>query len=255
MSYNPYSLEGKTILVTGASSGIGKITAVECAKLGASVIITARNEERLTNTYDSLDRSAGQNHQMVLADLSTDEGIALLISNLIHLDGVFSNIGIGIVTPIKFIKDEVLEKLFQVNTFSHVKLARDLFKKRILNKNASYVFTGSVGGTTLFNSGNTTYGMTKAALISFMKSCAVDFSSRGIRCNAICPGMIVTPLTSTDGAITDADQAKDIEKYYLLKRYGRPEEVAWAAAFLLSDASSFITGTTIFVDGGASVAH
>lgn len=251
--YNPYSLENKTILVTGASSGIGKATAIECAKLGASLVITGRNEERLKAVYDSLDRTFGQEHQMVIADIATDEGLALLVESVKDLDGVSSNVGIVVNSaPIKFLKDEALNQVFGVNAFSHVKLARDLYKKKILNKGASYVFTASVGGVTAYNLGNSGYGMAKAALNSFMKFCAVDFASRGIRCNSICPGMIETPLVSTNGAFTAEDFEKDKE-LYLLKRYGRPEEVAWSTAFLLSDASSFITGVSLFVDGGVSI--
>ena len=250
---NPFSLENKKILVTGASSGIGKATAIECAKLGASLVITARNEERLKSVFDELDRSRGQEHSMVLADLSSDEGQNTLISSLSELDGVSSNAGIIVVNaPIKFLKDDVMENVYNVNAMAHVKLARDLYKKKILKKNASYVFTVSVGGVTAFNVGNAAYGMAKAALNSFMKFCAVDFATRKIRCNSVCPGMIETPMTDTNGIFTEDDYKKDME-HYLLKRYGKPEEVAWTTAFLLSDASSFITGVSLLVDGGASI--
>lgn len=252
--YNPFSLKDKTILVTGASSGIGRATALECSKLGATVVITGRNEERLQEVFDSLDRQFGQEHIIIAADLANDEGIAHLVSNLPKLDGVSSNAGIVVnSSPVKFIKDELMDKVFHMNARSHVKLARDLYKKKLLNKGASYVFTASVGGVTSFNLGNSTYGMAKAALNSFMKFCAVDFATRNIRCNSICPGMIHTPMTEPTGTFTEEDYQKDIEAHYLLKRYGRPEEVAWTTAFLLSDASSFITGATILVDGGASI--
>lgn len=251
--YSPYSLEGKKILVTGASSGIGKATAVECAKLGASVVVTGRNEVRLKAVFEELDRNSSQEHQMVIADLATDEGLEKLISEMPVVDGVSSNAGVskGIV-PIKFIKDDVMEDIMNVNLISHVKLARNLFKKKKLNKEASYVFTASIGGVKSFSVGNSMYGMSKSAINAFSKFCAVDFSSRMIRCNAVCPGMIETPMTGSNGTVTQEDYEKDKENY-LVKRYGKPEEVAWTTAFLLSDASSFITGTSIIVDGGASV--
>lgn len=252
--YNPYSLEGKTILVTGASSGIGQATAIECSKLGANVIITARNEERLKKTFDALDTSMGQQHQMVMADVSTSEGLDALVSALPALDGLSSNAGMAVGNkPIKFIKDDDIQTIMQTNTFSHAMLAKLLFKKKLLNKNASCVFTASIGGTKSYGPGNTIYGMSKAALESFVKYAAIEFAPRGIRCNNVCPGMIETPLINLD-ALTDEDKAIDAEKY-LLKRYGQPVEVARTTAFLLSDASSFITGTSIIIDGGYTVNH
>ena len=252
--YNPYSLEGKTILVTGASSGIGQATAIECSKLGASVIITARNEERLKKTFEDLNASMGQQHKMVLADVSTTEGIEALVSQLPALDGLSSNAGMAIGNkPIKFIKEDDVQAIMQVNTYSHAILAKLLFKKKLLNKNASCVFTASIGGVVSHGPGNTIYGMSKAALQSFVKYAAIEFATRSIRCNNVCPGMIETPLINLD-ALTDEDKAIDADKY-LLKRYGQPIEVARTTAFLLSDASSFITGTNIVVDGGYTVNH
>ena len=254
MSYNPDSLENKTILVTGASSGIGKATAIECSKLGATVVVTARNEERLQAVYSELDRSFGQSHQMIIADLSTEEGVADLVSKTPSLDGVSSNAGLPKTLLIKFIKQETLQEILNINTFSHVNLAKLLFKKKKLNQAASYVFTASIGGTTSFGPGNSVYGMSKAAINSFMKFCAIEFATRGIRCNSVSPGMIVTPMTQDSSTFTKEDYEKDAEKY-LLKRYGRPEEVARTIVFLLSDASSFITGDTILVDGGFTANH
>ena len=252
--YNPYSLKGKTILVTGASSGIGKATAVECAQLGANVIITGRDEKRLGDTLNILDTSKGQAHHSIIADLTKIDGIESLTNQMMSVDGVSDNAGLSVGNkPIKFIKEEELTLVMNTNTFSHVNLAKLLFKKKLLNKNASYVFTASIGGNTSHVTGQTLYGMSKSALDSFMKYCAIEFSSRGIRCNSVCPGMIETPLIHQD-TLTDEDKAEDV-KSYLLKRYGLPEEVARVNAFLLSDASSFITGTSIVVDGGYSVNH
>lgn len=252
--YNPYSLENKTILVTGASSGIGKVTAMECSKLGATVIITGRNEQRLNDTFKELNTSYGQQHISIVADLSTEEGVADLVSQIPSLDGVSSNAGIPTTILIKFIKQETLQDTWNINTVSHVNLAKLLFKKKKLNQGSSYVFTASIGGTTSFGPGNSVYGMSKAAINSFMRFCAIEFSTRMIRCNSVSPGMIVTPMTQDSSMFTKEDYEKDAEKY-LLKRYGRPEEVARVITFLLSDASSFITGETILVDGGFTANH
>ena len=252
--YNPYSLENKSILVTGASSGIGRATAIECSKLGAQVIITARNEERLKAVYNELDTSFGKNHQMVIADLSLDEGLDKLVSQISAIDGLSSNAGIAVGNkPIKFINGDDIQSNLQTNTYSHVLLAKLLFKKKLLNKGASCVFIASIGGTISYGPGNTIYGMSKTALESFVKYAAIEFAPRGIRCNNVCPGMIETPMNNLD-ALTDEDKAIDADKY-LMKRYGQPVEVARTTTFLLSDASSFITGTSIVVDGGYTVNH
>ena len=241
-------------MVTGASSGIGRATAIECSKLGATVVVTARNEERLSAVLSEMDTSMGQNHQMVISDIATSEGIDKLIAVLPTLDGLSSNAGIALGnSPIKFIGEEQMHNLMQTNTYSHVLLAKNLFKKKLIEKNGSIVFTASIGGTISHGPGNTLYGMSKNALLAFAKYAAIEFAPRGIRVNCVSPGMIETPLINLD-ALTDEDKAIDAEKY-LLKRYGRPEEVARTTAFLLGDASSFITGTTIVVDGGYTVNH
>lgn len=250
--YNPYNLKNKVILITGASSGIGRETALTCSKLGATVIITGRNEARLTQTLHDLDTSYGQNHMSITTSLSTSEEIDSFVSKLPVLDGVSSNVGIAITKPIKFFKIDDLSQTMEVNAFSHALLAKTLYKKKKLNTGASYVFTASIGGTLGFSVGNGIYGMSKAALDSLMKFCAVEFATKDIRCNSVCPGMILTPMNSGEGTLSNDDYEADKEQY-LLKRYGQPEEVALPIAFLLSDAASFITGHSMVIDGGRTV--
>ena len=250
MLYNPFNLENKTILVTGASSGIGKATAIECAKLGATVIITARNESRLRNTLESLDTESGQQHQMILADLTIETDLAKLIEETPNLDGMSLNAGVVRTVPIKFIKNEELMEVLNTNTLSTFNLIHGLLKKKKINKNASIVFTSSIAGIYTVSMGNTMYSISKGALNAFMKNFALEFAAKGIRSNSVNPGMIDTNILTGRLSTEDLDKNKGL---YPLGRYGKPEEVAWAIIYLLSDASSWVTGHTLVIDGGVTL--
>lgn len=246
MRYNPYSLKGKTILITGASSGIGADTAVESSRMGATVLITGRNEERLSQTLSRLDTSFGAAHQMIVADLTDEESLNALVSQIDCIDGLVNNAGVNRVKPVAFIKQEDLEYVFQSNTWTAVNLTRLLCKKKKLKKNSSVVFTSSVSA--FFNApGRALYAGSKAALTSFMRSFAVELADKGIRANAVHPGMVETKMIAEN--LTEEELQNNL-KEYPLNRFGKPEDVAWAIIYLLSDASSWITGTSMVVDGG-----
>jgi len=248
MLYNPFSLEGKTILVTGASSGIGRTTAIECSKMGASVIITARNEERLKATMDSLCTESGQTHQMFLADLSSQEGVNALVEELPHLDGVSLNAGIVKTLPVKFINKDDLTDVLNVNMMGPILLAQRLLKKKKITKGSSVVFTSSIGGVMISTVGNTMYGVSKGGLNAFMKGMALEMASIGIRSNSVNPGFVATNILSA-GTISEEDLKKNVAAYPL-GRFGKPEDIAYAIIYLLSDASSWVTGHTLVIDGG-----
>lgn len=245
--YNPFSLEGKTILVTGASSGIGQATAIECSKLGAKVVITARNEERLKETLCQLE---GDGHQMILADLTNEDEIKALADQCPNLDGIVNNAGVGTVKPVAFYSQKEIDKVFSANTFAPMFTNKWLLKKKKINNNASIVFTASVA-TICSSVANGIYGTSKAALASYMKYCARELAPKGIRSNAVHPGMVETKLIH-GGAFSEADLEKDLQNYPL-GRYGKPEDVAYAIIYFLSDASSWITGTSLFIDGGCTL--
>lgn len=249
---NPYSLEDKTILVTGASSGIGKATAIACANLGATVIITGRNEERLNQALKELNSISSNSHEAIIADLMSHSELEDFIVKLPYLNGVSSNAGIVETKLVKFLNKEDVEKIWQINTLAHTLLIKCLMKKKKLRDNSSIVFTASVAGINTFPLGNAAYGMSKAAVNAFMKYIAVEFASKGIRSNSVCPGMIHTPMTDTLGSISEEDLKLNKQKY-LLNRFGNPEEVANAICFLLSNAASFITGQSLIIDGGLSI--
>ena len=246
--YNPMSLVGKTILVTGASSGIGQAIAIECSKLGATVICTARNESRLQETLSLME---GEGHSYVAANLTDTSSLDNLVDQLPKLDGVSHNAGIGISMLTSFAKDEEVFRIINANTLSMVQLQTRLLKKRKINKKASLVFMSSIGAK-IISTGGTFYGMSKAALVPYVKGLAHELGKKGIRANSIHPGMVETPLIHRKDI--DDKEAYEIDKArYPLGRYGEPQDVAHLAAFLLSDASSWITGSQYIIDGGRLV--
>ena len=244
MSYNPYSLAGKIILITGASSGIGRATAIECAKLGAKVIITARNEERLTETLNGLE---GMGHQAVVADITVEDDRKRLVDTLPQIDGFVCNAGITKRKPVSFVKEEDLLEVFNTNTFAAFLLTKTIIKTKRMNKDGSIVFVSSMAAK-MVTPGNSMYAASKAAIESFSRSCAQEYAGKGIRSNAVLPGMVETPLIN-GGMLSQEDMERD-KQHYMLKRYGKPEEIAWAIIFLLSDASKWITNTSLIVAGG-----
>lgn len=244
--YNPFSLEGKTILITGASSGIGRATAIECSKLGANVIISGRNEERLAETRNSLICQSGQEHMSIIADLTDEIQTTKLVESIDSIDGVVNNAGVNRIKPIHFIKMEDLDYIFHSNTFSSVTLTKMLVKKKKIKNGGSIVFTSSVSA--FYNApGRALYASSKSALTSFMRSFAIELAEKNIRANAVHPGMIETNFIKEN--LSEEDLKKNISEYPL-KRFGKPEEIAWAIIYLLSDASSWVTGTSMIVDGG-----
>ena len=248
--FNPFSLHGKTILVTGASSGIGQETAIACSKMGARVIVTARNPERLKETFDQLDvRTDG--HMQLFADLTSQEDVEQLIASLPALDGAVLCAGNSTTLPLQFGSREKFDEMFDVNFFAPVELLRLMYKKKVLQKGASVVMIASIGGTHSFMPGNGVYGASKAAVNSTMKFCARELASKKIRVNSVNPGMVNTKLIQ-GGAISEEQHKLDMEKYPL-KRYGEPEDIAFGIIYLLSDASSWVTGHSLVIDGGVTI--
>lgn len=245
---NPFSLEGKTVLVTGASSGIGRRTAIECAGLGASLIITGRDETRLSETFAILE---GENHKMVIADLTDDTSRASLIAELPKLDGIVLCAGKNMNLPMAFSTRQKFDSVFEINFFGQVETLRLLSKKKKLEQGCSIVFVSSIGGVFNHTVGGGIYGATKAALHSTMKFFAVEFAARQIRVNSVNPGMVETPLIH-DSPLSQEELAKDVANYPL-GRYGEPKDVAYGVIYLLSDAASWVTGHALVIDGGVTI--
>lgn len=249
--YNPFSLSGKTILVTGASSGIGRGIAVECAKMGARVVLTGRNEERLRETLSQMPlvENTGA-HLIIPADLTSTESIDVLVAQLPLLNGVVQNAGINKRMTCQFIKEGDMQSILRTNLESPILLQKSLLKKKKIADGGSVVFTASLAARQQ-TPGNAVYSTSKAGIIAYAKTLAVELASKKIRVNSILPGMVWTDILNNTKI--DIEMYKENEKSYPLGRYGVPADIAPLAVYLLSDASSWMTGTEINIDGGAGL--
>lgn len=245
---NPFSLEGKTILVTGASSGIGRGIAIACAKMGGTVILNGRNEERLQETLSVLE---GKNHQILVGDLSKQEDLQRMADTLPELQGWANSAGIPKVCPIKHFDRKDVEEIFNVNITSTMLLLSMLVKKKKLKRGASVVLISAVTGAFVGSKGDTSYCATKGAVNGFMKGAALELAPQGIRINSINPGLVPTSILNLANDIAGEEHHTEIMlERYPMKRLGTPEDIGNGAVYLLSDASSWVTGTNLVIDGG-----
>lgn len=248
--YNPFSLEGKTVLVTGASSGIGREIAICCAASGANVIVTGRNIDRLEDTFCTLQTSLGQLHKLYASDITDDEGIMSLVNAVGQLDGLVHSAGINDKTLLKYIDRNKIEKMFQINYSTPLLLTKELFRQKKLNGNCSLVFISSISSIYATIS-NALYASSKGAINSLIRVLALELSGKKIRVNGIMPGMVRTGMINAYG-FSD-EQLRETERHYPLGRLGIPADIANAVLFYLSDASLWVTGTNLPVDGGVTL--
>lgn len=246
MIHNPFTLQGKTILVTGASSGIGRVIAIECSKMGATLVITGRNESRLQETLTLLQNSG---HFCVVSDLSQKDDLDNLVEQLPALDGVVHCAAILKKLPLKFINEKAWQETIETNLFAPALLSQRLVKKNKIKEASSIVFISSIAST-VASFGNISYMASKGAINSLSRGMALELASKKIRVNTVQPALIQTNLT--DKALSEEDLNNYLLKFPL-GRFGKPEEVAYAVIYLLSDASQWVTGTSITIDGGVTL--
>lgn len=245
--FNPFSLKGKTVLVTGASSGIGRGIAIVCSKMGATVILNGRNQEKLDATFALLEKGY---HKIVATDLTNFESVKRLMKDLPVLDGVVHCAGVGQRIPGKLLTEEAVDKVMDANFKAPVLLQAELLSQKKINKGASIVFIASIASWSA-SYGNSIYSASKGAIISYANCLSIELAPRMIRVNCISPAMVWTDLILQEGV--EEEQLKEDESKYPLKRYGKPEDIANLAVYMLSDASAWMTGSNVIISGGGKL--
>lgn len=243
---NPFSLSGKTILVTGASSGIGRGIAIACAGMGAQVVLTARNTVRLQDTLSALE---GEGHSYIAADLTDAAQRAKLVEQLPVLQGVVHCAGVGSRVPCKMLTQEDLDYVMKPNAEAPMLLQAELLSEKKMAKQASVVFVASAAAS-MPSAGNAAYSASKAAIIAYAKCLAQELAPRQIRVNSISPAMVWTDLALVGAT---AEQLAEAEKQYPLQRYGQPQDIAHLVVYMLSDASQWMTGSDVQITGGSQM--
>lgn len=251
--FNPFSLSGKTIVISGAASGIARQCAISCSKMGAKLILLDLNGEGLRETLTMVDRP--EDHFIAEVDLTDREAIAAVVeegvSTIGKISGLLNCAGISMTLPMNVVRVDAMERLFKVNVFTGYFLTQEICKRKYLSDDgASIVLFSSVAGS-FGSSGKSVYGMTKGALKSLAKSLAVELARINVRVNSISPGVIVTPINQNLPHLADPQKRAALESQHLLG-LGKTTDIANACIYLLSDASRWVTGTNLFVDGGFS---
>lgn len=244
---NPFSLEGKIILVTGSSSNIGRKIAIRCADMGAKVIVAARDEERMKTTVEALE---GEGHLHFQVDLTDAASIATLAEAMPMLDGVVLCAARFDSTPVKNIKRETVQSMFETNTFANFDLIQKLLKMKKITKGGSIVFISSVASMRPYK-GNSLYSATKGAINSFSKVLATEVGAKRIRVNCIHPGIVPRDEGVREGSLTVEQQRAEMARFPL--GMGETDDIAYASVYLLSDVAKWITGIDLIVDGGQSL--
>lgn len=242
--FNPFSLENKNILVTGASSGLGVGIAIDCSKMGANMVVTARNEERLNRTMRELEKA---NNFSIIADLVKDEDIEDLAEKVPVLDGVVLCAGVIKTMPVKNIKFDAIDEIFDINIISSIKLLKLLLKNKKLAFGASVVFISSVS-TFNVKIGNSLYSATKGAVNSFAKVMALEVAKQKMRVNCIQPGFVPSNILG-QGVIESEDYIRFYAERHPLG-FGTRDDIGYACIYLLSDAARWVTGSIFTIDGG-----
>lgn len=255
MSFNPFSLENKVIIVTGASSGIGAQCAIDCSKMGAKVVLLARNKERLKQTLDKCEEPS--RHMILSIDLSTSDGLKDIVKDIVarmgKINGVVNCAGMSSVTPLKLVNEDLLDQFFHTNVYSAINLSREVTRMGNYDKEkgCSIILFASIMGV-CGEKCKTVYSATKGALIAAARSMACELAKNKVRVNVVSPGAIETPINAKLPHMADPVLRKELENKHLLG-LGECSDISNACIYLLSDAAKWVTGHNLIVDGGYTV--
>lgn len=252
MSFNPFDLTGKVIVVTGASSGIGRQCAIDCSRAGGRIVLIGRNETRLKET-ESLMEGAG--HIIICEDINNIDSVSNKILDCIKetgpIDGFIHSAGIERTMLLRNLKPSDYIEVFNTNFVSGISLLKTISKKPNHNVGCKVVFISSITGV-IARVGTLAYTASKGALISAARELAVELASKGINVNCVSPGTILTPMMKKVlDEMTEEERLKRLDGFPL--SIGKPEDISSTCIFLLSDAARWITGQNIIVDGGYTV--
>ena len=247
--YNPFSLENKVIIVTGASSGIGAQCAIDCSKMGAKVVLVARNEERLQQTLSQME---GEGHVVKSFDLTDLDGVKSLVASVVSevgkIDGFIHAAGIEITKPVKLLAPEDYETVYRTNALAGFEFVRQLSSVKNTNNGASIVLISSISGV-IGRGSVAAYAASKGAMISATRTMAIEMAKRKIRVNCVSPGTILTPMMqSVLDSMDEETRAKRVDGFLL--GLGETTDISNACIYLLSDAARWVTGQNLIVDGG-----
>lgn len=249
--FNPFSLEGKVIVISGAASGIGRQCAIDCSKMGARLILLDLNAEGLGQTMTMVERP--EEHFSAAVNLTDYERVPIVVKEAVEkvgrITGLLNCAGISTTLPLNAAKPDTLDKFFHVNVYTAYFLTQAVCKVGNFSKEGGSIVLFSSAAGQYGETAKSIYGMTKGALYSCAKSLACELARKKIRVNSISPGVIVTPINQNLPHIADPEQRKQTEALHLLG-LGNPNDIANACIYLLSDASRWVTGSNLVVDGG-----
>ncbi|NKD77969.1 SDR family oxidoreductase [Haematospirillum sp. H1815] len=240
-----FTLNNKTILITGSSSGIGRVTAIECAKSGASIVASGRNEEKLEELVSLL---PGDGHMWLAADLTDDAQSLALAESVGTIDGIVHSAGVSKLMPFRWMSDAFFDEITHINLRAPVLLSRNLMAAGKIRSGGSVLFMSSIAGLT-GAVGLAAYAGAKNGLLAVARVMAKESMKKRIRVNVLIPSLVSTPMTLEGDKVSQVALERAAEKYPW--GFAEPEDIAYACIYFLSDASRWVTGTSLVIDGGA----